>query len=118
MATGIIADSIRNARTLPLAHNAAVEIGDIIVDNGNVLVAVGKAAANVKNVYVYMGKCIFPKVAGTAMNPGDKLYWDVAANNVTKTVGTNTRCGMCVEAALAGDTSVVLMLLPVAGMAA
>jgi len=118
MATGIIADSIQNARTLPLAHTGAVETGDIIVNNGNVLVAVGKAAANAKNAYVYMGKCIFPKVAGTAMSPGDKLYWDDTAKNVTKTVSGNTRCGMCVEAALAADSSVVLMLLPVAGMAA
>ena len=117
MATGVIADSIQNTRTLPLAHNAAVEGGDIIVNNGNVLVAMNKAAANERNAYAYMGKCIFPKVAGTAMNPGDKLYWDTAANNVTKTVSANTRCGMCVEAALAADTSVVLMLLPVAGMA-
>ena len=118
MATGIIADSIQNTRTLPLAHSAAVEAGDIIVDNANVLIAINKAAANEKNTYVYMGKCIFPKVAGTAMNPGDKLYWDTTANNVTKTASTNTRCGMCVEAAQAADTTVVLMLLPVAGMAA
>jgi predicted RecA/RadA family phage recombinase len=118
MATGIIADSIQNTRTLPLAHSAAVEAGEIIVDNGTVLVAINKAAANEKNAYVYMGKCIFPKVAGTAANPGDKLYWDAAANNVTKTVSTNTRCGMCIEAASAADTTVVLMLLPAQGMAA
>jgi predicted RecA/RadA family phage recombinase len=118
MATGIIADSIQNTRILPLAHSAAVEAGDIVINNGNVLVPVNKAAANEKNTYVYMGKCIFPKVPGTAMSPGDKLYWDSAAFNVTKTAGTNTRCGMCIEAAQAADTTVVLMLLPITGMTA
>jgi predicted RecA/RadA family phage recombinase len=118
MAKGIVTDSIQNARTLALAHTAQVAKGDIIVNNGMILVAVNDAAANAPNVYVWTGKCIFPKATGTAMAPGDKLYWDNTAFNVTKTVGTNTRCGMCVEAALAADTSVVFMLFPVAGLVA
>jgi len=117
MAKGIVADSIQNTRTLVLSHTAQVAAGDIIVNNGMVLMAVNDALANAANAYVYMGKCIFPKAAGAAMAPGDKLYWDGTANNVTKTVGTNTRCGMCVEGAQAADTSVVLMLMPVAGLA-
>lgn len=112
MPKGIIADTIQNVRTMPLPHASAVEEGDIILNNGNVLVAINKAAVNIPNAYAYQGKCIFPKVAGTAMAPGDKLYWDNTAGNVTKTVGTNTRCGMCTESALAADTVVVLMLFP------
>jgi predicted RecA/RadA family phage recombinase len=112
MATGTVADSIQNARVLKLAHSAAVTAGDIIVSNGNVLIAVNTALINVVNAYVYLGKAIMPKVAGTAFDPGDKCYWDAAAGNITKVTGGNTLCGICLEAELAGATTIVIMLYP------
>ncbi len=112
MAKATIADSIQNARTLKLAHTAAVQAGDVIVSNGQVLVAVNDAQANAENAYVYMGKVIAPKVAGTAFAPGDKAYWDPAAGNMTKTTSGNTLCAMCVEAALAADAQLVAFLRP------
>jgi predicted RecA/RadA family phage recombinase len=75
-------------------------------------VAVNTALANVENAYVYLGKAIFPKVAGTAFAPGDKCYWDAAAGNITKVTSGNTLCGMCLEAAALADTTIVFMLYP------
>ncbi len=112
MAKGTVADSIQNARTLKLAHSAAVEAGDVIVSNGNVMIAVNTALISVLNAYVYLGKTIMPKVAGTAFDPGDKGYWDAAAGNITKVTGGNTLAGICVEAALLADTTIVFMLYP------
>jgi predicted RecA/RadA family phage recombinase len=105
-------DSIRNARTLLLEHTAEVEASDIIVNNGNVLVAVNDAEANEENSYIYLGKVIAPKVAGTAFNPGDKLYWDESEGEFTKVTSGNTLGGFCVEAAASADTTCVLMLMP------
>lgn len=115
MAKAVISDSIVNTRTLPLAHGAAVEAGDIIVSNGNVLITVNTALINVLNSYVFMGKVTFPKVAGIAMAPGDKVYFDVADGNVNKSPSGNTQAGICIEAALSADTEVVCFLLPNAG---
>jgi predicted RecA/RadA family phage recombinase len=112
MVTGTLADSIQNARVLKLAHSAAVTAGDIIVSNGNVLIAVNDALINVENTYVYLGKAIIPKVAGTAFDPGDKCYWDAGAGNITKVTGGNTLCGICLEAVLAATTTIVVMLYP------
>jgi len=106
-------DSIRNSKTLLLAHTSAVVAGEIIVSNGNVLIAVGAADANVENAYIYLGKAIVPKVTGTVFAPGDKCYWDAAAGNITKvTAGGNTLAGICVEPALSADTVIVMMILP------
>jgi predicted RecA/RadA family phage recombinase len=105
-------DSIRNARTLLLAHTSAVVAGEIIVSNDNVLIAVGTADANVENAYIYLGKAIVPKVTGTAFAPGDKCYWDSSAGNITKVTGGNTLAGICVEPAGSDDTAIVMMILP------
>lgn len=110
--TGIVRDSIQNARTLKLAHSAGVTAGDIIVSNGNVLVAVATALISTLAAYVYMGRVCFPKVSGTAFVPGDKCYWDPVAGNITKVTTANTLAGICVEAAGSADTEIEMFLMP------
>ncbi len=112
MATGIVTDIINKIRTLMLAHSAGVAAGDVIVSNGNVLIAVNTALINVLNAYVYLGKVTLPKVAGTAFVPGDKGYWDAGAGNITKVTAGNTLAGICIEAAALADTTIVFMLFP------
>ncbi len=112
MATGTITDSIQNARTLILAHTAEVEAGDIIVSNGNVLVAINDALANVINSYVYLGKAIMPKVTGTSFAPGDRCYWDASAGKMTKVTVATTLAGICLEAAGTSATEIVMVIFP------
>lgn len=112
MALGTIVDSISNARTLVLAHTAAVAAGEIIVSNGLALIAVAAKDANVAGVYVYMGKVSMPKAAPLVINVGDKVYFDGSANNITKTAAGNTQCGICIEGAASAATEVVIFLWP------
>ena len=112
MAKGIICDSLQNARTLRLAHSAAVDAREIIVNNGSVLVAVNRADKDAQNSFIYMAKATFPKAAPLAINPLDKLYYDESEAVITKTATGNIACGFCVEPALAADTDVTFLLLP------
>lgn len=110
MAKAMIIDTLSNARTLKLAHTAAVEEDDIVVSNGQVLVAAAKADADALNAYVYRGKVSVPKEAALAVNPGDVLYWVAAAGNANKTASGNAKMGICVEPAAGADTTVTVML--------
>lgn len=112
MATAVECDSIQNLRTLKYTHNAALSVGDIIVANGAVLVAVNKTDADTENVFVYMGKITAPKEANLAIDVLDEVYWDAADGVVTKTAAGNTACGFCQEGAVAADSTVTIMLLP------
>lgn len=110
MAKATIAGGI-NVKTLKLAHTSAVERDEVIVSNGQVLVAVNTAASGVDNAYVHRGAILFPKEADLAIDPGDVCYW-VAATNINKTSAGNTKAGICIEKALAADTEVLVDLEP------
>lgn len=111
MATAVESDSVLNLRTVKYTHNAALEVGDVIVVNDSVVSAVNKTDADVENVFVYSGKMTMPKQAALAISLFDKVYWDAANGVITKT-NTDTLCGYCVEAAAAADDTVVIMLIP------
>jgi predicted RecA/RadA family phage recombinase len=115
MSTGIIADSIQNARTLTVAHGAAVAAYDVVVNNGNVLIALQPALISTLNSYMYMGKVTLPKATPLVINPGDKVYWDVADGNLNKSASGNTPAGICVELAGSADTEVTIFLFPNVG---
>lgn len=112
MPTGTVIDSIQNARTLKLAHTAAVALNEVIVNSGLVLIAVNAALINADNSYVYTGKVTFPKAAPLAIDVGDIVYWDVADGNINKSSSGNTMCGFCIAAALSADTTVDILLFP------
>lgn len=113
MAKGTLIDSIGNLRTLKLAHTAIVAQYDVIVSAGGlVLIALNAAAANVDNVYAYMGKVTLPKDTSTAMAVGDIVYWDVADAELNKSASGNTMCGFCVAAAGSSDATADIYLFP------
>jgi predicted RecA/RadA family phage recombinase len=112
MATAVPSDSLPNTRTTKYTHNAATAVGDVLVVNSCVLVAVNAALANEENVYVYAGKVTIPKNNALVINVLDQVYWDVADGNVNKSASGNTPCGFCAEAALSADTTVTIMLQP------
>ncbi|WP_316234972.1 MULTISPECIES: DUF2190 family protein [unclassified Bradyrhizobium] len=51
-----------------------------------------------------------PKKAGEAWAVGDKLYWDNTAKNFTTTATNNLYVGIARDAALAADTTGVVVL--------
>lgn len=112
MAVGKPMDVIENLRTIKLAHSSAVTLGEIIVNNGTVLVAVKAMAISTDNAYIYRGKVEMPKEASLAINQHDDVYWDASAGKVTKTQIGNTPCGYCVEKAAGSDSIVVIYLKP------
>lgn len=112
MAVGKLVDVIPNLRTIKYAHGSAVTLGEVIVNNGAVLIAVNAAAISTNNVYVYEGKVEMPKKASLAINEHDKVYWDDTAKEINKTPAGNTMCGYCVEKAAAADSTVVIYLEP------
>lgn len=114
MATGVGSDSALNLRTLKYTHTAAVTAGDILAVNGWILMAVKTALISVENVYIYAGKVTFPKEASLAIASRAQVYWDTTNNCITTTVAGNVPCGWCQEAALTTDTTVVIILTPMA----
>ena len=107
-----IMDSITNVRTLKYAHSSATVAGTPIVVNGHVFIPVNTKDADDDNTYVYWGKVQFAKAASLAIDPGEVCYWDVADAEINKTSTDNTAVGICVEAAAAADTTVIVMLQP------
>ncbi len=112
MAVGNAMDAITNIRTIKYAHSTAVELNEIILNNGAVLVAVTAAAISTDNAYMYKGKMSMPKTAALAIDQMDKVYWDDTAKEINKTPTANTECGYCVDKSLAADTEVVMWLEP------
>jgi len=110
MAKATIRDSVANVRTLKVAHTAATAIADILLKNGQVLVALNDADADAINVFAYRGRMEFPKDNTVAVAAGDVLYWDDADSQINKTSTDNTRCGIAIEDAAQTDTTVLLML--------
>lgn len=111
-AAGVASDSIANLRTLKYTHTAALTAGDILLVGGWVLQAVNSSGANAENTFIYKGKMTWPKEASLAIAARDQVYWDNGNSVVTKTAIGNTPIGVCVESALAADTTVVFVLSP------
>lgn len=106
MATATVIDAITNVRTVAYTHSAAVVVGEIIVGNGNVMVAVNAKAINTENAYVVEGKINAPKEANLAAEVMDAVYWDSGNSKVTKTAAGNKALGHCAKKAAASDTTI------------
>lgn len=102
--------NLSDSKTLKLAVAAVVTAYEVVLNNGQVLVAVNDTAISVDNVYVYNGPVEFPKLSTDVMAPGDVVYWDDTAKNITLTVGANTKVGIVTEAAGNGVTEVEVAL--------
>jgi predicted RecA/RadA family phage recombinase len=58
-----------------------------------------------------MGEVTLAKTTGTAYSVGDKLYWDITNNKLTKTK-SDIPCGVCTLAAGSADTTARVFLNP------
>lgn len=97
---------------------SAVASGEVVVVNGRCFVATQPIAANVAGSLAAEGAFRIAKTAGLAINLGDLVFWDDTANEANKTASGNTYLGVCVAAAATTDTTVLVLLDTLAGVAA
>lgn len=77
---------------------ADIAVGDVVPLTACVGVALGDIPNGAVGSVKLTGVWEMPKAAGTAFAVGDKLYWDTAASNLTKTDTATIPAGICVEA--------------------
>jgi predicted RecA/RadA family phage recombinase len=73
-------------------------------------VATVDAVAGTKSAFIAEGVVDIAKTAGLAVAVGDRLFWDSVNKVVNKTVTAQQQVGICVQAALAGDATVRMLL--------
>lgn len=92
-------------RSVSFAHSADTAAKVPLLINSRLLIPIGTALANTRNTFAYAAEVTgVAKATGQAWSVGALLYWDNTAKNLTTTVGSNTKAGYCLEAALSGDT--------------
>lgn len=91
-------------KSVSFAHSAGTTKKTPLLINGRLLVPLATAGSNELNTFVHTAEFTgVAKATGAAWSVGDLLYWDDTAKNLTKTVGSNTKVGYCLEAALSAD---------------
>jgi predicted RecA/RadA family phage recombinase len=96
---------VQPGETLTLTAPRALTSGDGFMVGAIVAVALATAAIGKPVEARRVGVWDLTKAAGAAWTPGQKLYWDNTAFNVTTTVGTNTQIGVATAAAASGDAT-------------
>lgn len=105
MPSAVVRCPSHRVKTLTHAPSADATVDDILLVNGNVLIAYADITATEDGEWIYEATDVeVPKVAATAITEGDAAYWDDTAKVFTNVVGTNTLCGKFTKAALAADT--------------
>ena len=102
------------SQELPFAHSSAVVHGEVVVQNGMLLVAQGGAAANSSIIYWIHGEFLAPK-KGVALAVGDRVHWDSANGRFTNAVadlatGDVENAARVIEASSATDTQCRIFL--------
>jgi predicted RecA/RadA family phage recombinase len=98
---------VQPGRTITLAAPYAVTSGDGFLVGAIFGVATASAALGELVEACLVGVFDLKKTASQAWSVGDKVYWDNAAKEVTKTVATNTLIGAAVDAVGGGATETV-----------
>lgn len=93
---------VQPGRTITLAAPYAVASGDGLLVGAIFGVATASAALGEPVEACLVGVFDLKKTASQAWNVGDKVYWDNANKEVTKTVGSNVAVGAAIEAVGSG----------------
>lgn len=97
-------------KTTQFVNTAAVSPHVPVVFNSKVFIPTDAADANALGGYVYNAEISgADKDPTTALNPGDKVYWDNTNKRFTATATSNTLCGYALEAMLAADVATGLI---------
>lgn len=105
-----VRDAMDLIRTIKYTHSVATVTDTVYLLNGRVLLAMNSAGPSVANIFMYKGLIEYTSETGVAWTAGDKLYWDDTAKRFTKTLTSNTLCGIAAEDKVsAAGTGLVLL---------
>mgnify|MGYP000910349312 CR=1 FL=1 len=109
--TGYISRSLGGSEDTHIitAPSGGLEAGEFAIVEDTLYIAMDDIDAADDGVGVYRNRKIVVNKdsgAGTALEVGDKVYYNATTGKVTPTVGANRLCGRCNEAALTTDTTV------------
>jgi predicted RecA/RadA family phage recombinase len=91
-------------KTIQFANAAATTAKLPCVVNALAFIPINSVDVSVLNAYYFYAQISdAPKATGQVWSVGSLLYWDDTAKNFTTTVGTNTKCGHALAAALSAD---------------
>jgi predicted RecA/RadA family phage recombinase len=111
MPSAVVRCPSHRVKTLTHAPAAAATVDDILLVNGNVLIAYADIALGVDGEWIYEATDVeVPKVAATAITEGDAAYWDDSEGNFTNVSTDNTLCGKFTKAAASADTAAYIDL--------
>lgn len=90
-------------KTLVHAPAADASVDDVLLVNGNVLIAYGDIATGVDGEWIYAATDVEVSKAAVTILEGQPAYWDDTAKLFTNVATANTLCGKFVKAAASGD---------------
>jgi predicted RecA/RadA family phage recombinase len=108
---------LESAKTLraTTGTNAGHNAGDMITVGDTIGVVVEDVGTSSDFVLVYEAeKIVVPKASGQEFAPGEVVYYDPVAQNVTAVSTSNTACGRALEAAGSSDTEALIDLMVLA----
>jgi len=98
---------VQPGKTITLTAPYVVASGDGLLVGSIFGVAAGTAALGEAVEVALVGVYDLKKVASQAWASGDKIYWDNAAKQTTKTLTSNTLIGVATEAVAGGATDLI-----------
>lgn len=104
---------VQNGKVIDYLNSGSETIlgGSVVIAGILVGIAVSSIPVGETGAVQLQGVFVLPKVTGSAMAAGDKVYWSTANSYVTKTATDNTAIGAVVDAELAAATSVNVLLI-------
>jgi len=103
---------VQPGKVLNVTLSGTVAAGDVVEAADLIGVAESGGVSGDVIAVALEGVCEVAKVAGTAFNQGDVLYWDADPGNLTKTATGNKPIGYAFEAALSAATVAKVLLAP------
>ena len=107
-----VRDALELIRTIKYTHSSATVTDTVYLLNGRVMLAMNSAALSVLNIFMIAGLLEYTTDTGAAWTAGDKIYWDNTNFRFTKTVGSNTLCGIAYEDKASAAATAVILLVP------
>jgi len=102
---------VQPGEKIELTATAAVASGAVVVVSQRVGVAETAAAASGDKYTVSLeGVYNLPALGTDTLSPGDLVYWDAGAGNITATPTGNTLAGIAFESKGSGVTTVAVKL--------
>jgi predicted RecA/RadA family phage recombinase len=109
-----VASTVSVGYRVDYTPSSAVAVGAVVVLNKLVGIADRPLPANQLGALAISGIFLMPKAttASSALSVGTQVYWDATNSVVTATASGNTYVGKVVAAAVDGDSTVRVLLVP------